>query len=477
MTLSHPQRMQLKKFLETRFTLAELEEIEVYLTESQDSLSGSTTSMKALEIVEYARRRVKSDKLFEAIHYKDESADLRPFGGPGPQEAVSDSPSVSSAPTSTQGSGSAVRESVPDSVAYENFDIRIGLRRADGHYPVSAESLGGETGEVLRKLPVDDEDFNDLLEYLRELIAEPDDARQFGQQLHEFLFTPEVWNLFTRSLEIAKGKGKKGLRILLRFNLDSPKLNRIPWEYCTDDRNFLALNNETPVLRYLPTNRAPSPITVPETVRILVVLANPSGTAELSLDKEKERIEKALAKLVKSNRVEIQVLTNATRRELRRSFRKFDPHILHFSGHGTLNKNGEGALLLVGDDGNSVEVDADDLMVLLRSSSVKLVVLSACETAAIDEDAAVRGENPAILGVAPRLVWDGVPAVVGMQFAVPDAMAVQFMQDLYEFLADGEPLDAAVTEARIGAYFDDDESIFWAIPVLFMRAPNGNIWQ
>lgn len=474
MTLSHPQRMQLKKFLESYFNLTELEEIEVYLTGSQDNLGGNNKSIKALEIVEYARRRIQFALLFEAIHFKDASIDLQPYGGPAPQ---SGNAVVEAATTHVQEHISAAQEPVPEGVAYENFDIRIGLRRDDGRYPVSAESVGGETGETLHQLPAGDADFADFMDLLRALIARPDEARQFGKKLRDFLFTPEVWNLFTRSLEIAKARGKKGLRVLLRFNLDSPELNRIPWEYCTDDRNFLALNNETPVLRYLPTNRTPSPITVPETVRILVVLANPNDTDTLNLDKEKERIEKALTKLVNRNRVKIEVLPNATRRELRRAFRKFDPHILHFSGHGTLNKAGEGALLLVGDDGKSVEVDSDDLMVLLRSSSVKLVILSACETAAIEENAAVRGENPAILGVAPRLVWDGVPAVVGMQFAVPDTMAVQFMQDLYEFLADGEPLDAAITEARIGAYFDDDENIYWAIPVLFMRAPNGNIWQ
>ncbi len=466
-TLSHPQRMQLKKILSMQFNMAELIEIEVGLTGSRDNLPGNTVSMKSLEIVEYARRRVKFEQLFETIHDVNPEVDLRPYGGPPPQARGSGVPVNAAQETA----------SVADDIAYENFSINIGLHRTDGSYAVAAKSAGGETGNILRSFPVEDKNFSDLLDYLRDLVAKPEEARELGQKLRQFLFPPEAWTLFVRSLEIAKGKGKKGLRILLNYDLESTTLNRIPWEYCTDDRSFLALNKKTPLVRYLPTDRTPSPITVPGTVRVLVVLANPNDTNKLNLDQEKERIEKALAKLVKNGRVKIQLLANATRRELRRAFRKFDPHILHFSGHGVLNKDGEGALLLVGDDGNSAEVDADDLMVLLRSSSVKLVVLSACETAAINEEAKVRGENPAILGVAPRLVWDGVPAVIGMQFAVPEATAVQFMQDMYEFLADGEPLDAAVTEARIGAYFDDDENIYWAIPVLFMRAPNGNIWQ
>jgi hypothetical protein len=38
-------------------------------------------------------------------------------------------------------------------------------------------------------------------------------------------------------------------------------------------------------------------------------------------------------------------------------------------------------------------------------------------------------------------------------------------------------LDRAITEARINLYTYDEENIFWAVPVLFMRSPDGVIWQ
>jgi hypothetical protein len=82
------------------------------------------------------------------------------------------------------------------------------------------------------------------------------------------------------------------------------------------------------------------------------------------------------------------------------------------------------------------------------------------------------------MGVGPKLIWGGTPAVVAMQFNMDAEASKQFTQDLYEFLADGKPLDAAMTEARIGLYFDfeDSQKNYWAIPVLFMRSPDGNIW-
>ena len=80
------------------------------------------------------------------------------------------------------------------------------------------------------------------------------------------------------------------------------------------------------------------------------------------------------------------------------------------------------------------------------------------------------------MGLAPTLVDGGLPAVVAMQYDLPNVAAQPFMQTLYEFLALGKPLDTAVTEARIGLDFNILESPYWGIPVLFMRSPDGNIW-
>ncbi|MCA9875600.1 MAG: CHAT domain-containing protein, partial [Anaerolineales bacterium] len=85
--------------------------------------------------------------------------------------------------------------------------------------------------------------------------------------------------------------------------------------------------------------------------------------------------------------------------------------------------------------------------------------------------------SEAIMGIAPRLVWDGMPAVIAMQYAVPDTTAGLFAKELYTFLTDYYPLDKAVTEARITTYFTSQDKAYWGIPVLFMRAPDGRLWQ
>ena len=248
-------------------------------------------------------------------------------------------------------------------------------------------------------------------------------------------------------------------------------MTRIPWEYCRDERSFLALDESSPIVRYTSVGTAVSSTNTPEKVRILLVTASPKDQPLIDLDAQIKRVKESLDKLVKAGRVELKVVEHATRRDLRSNFRRYDPHILHFLGHGMV-KDGDGALLLEDNDGNTSTVDADDMYVLARSSSVRLVVLSACKTAAHDEE----NTSDAIMGMAPKLVAAGVPAVVAMQYEVPEDTAVAFVRDLYQFLADGDPLDAAMTEARIGVYFDNDDKLHWAIPVLFMRSPDGKIW-
>jgi hypothetical protein len=63
-----------------------------------------------------------------------------------------------------------------------------------------------------------------------------------------------------------------------------------------------------------------------------------------------------------------------------------------------------------------------------------------------------------------------------MQFKIGDRAAVTFSQVLYEFLAQGMPLDRAVTEARLALYLEDQRRPSWGIPALFLRAPDGHLW-
>jgi hypothetical protein len=434
---------------------------------------GSGKKRKAMELQEYMRRRGRTDELLQEVHRERPRLDLRPFGGSAPKESETTLEDPAQA-------GRAEIQPIPAETPikptlsarqYENFDIHIGTRREDGRYPLTANSPAGETaGSIWQMLPLEDEAFSDVVYYLRELMAKPEDAEQFGRQLHTFLFPSPILSLYERSLAKVLAEGKKGLRVRLHISLESaPELSQIPWEYCASDRTYLAVDEATPIVRYIPTDRPPTPVTVPEMVRILLVMASPDDQQELDVVAEEQRIRKALASLETRGQVKVEVLPHATRLKLFESFNTFDPHILHFVGHGELSIAGEGTLILENEMSQTDAIDAQWMLVLLQNSNVKLAILNACETAATEE-------SKAFMGVAPRLVWAGIPAVIAMQVAIPDLIAVAFMQYLYGALAQGKPLDMAMTAARKGAYLINDK-VFWAIPVLFMRAPDGVIWH
>ncbi len=63
-----------------------------------------------------------------------------------------------------------------------------------------------------------------------------------------------------------------------------------------------------------------------------------------------------------------------------------------------------------------------------------------------------------------------------MQFAISDHAALKLSSEFYSALADNYPLDAALAEAR-RAIFLDDNAVEWATPVLYLRAPDGVIFD
>ena len=136
----------------------------------------------------------------------------------------------------------------------------------------------------------------------------------------------------------------------------------------------------------------------------------------------------------------------ATRRsemrgELQRALSRQTYHILHFIGHGGADGR-EGHLMFEDKDERGYDVDGSTLGTLLQNHpSLRIAVLNACEGArTVGADA--------FAGVAQRLVQQGVPCVVAMQFEISDASAIQFSSAFYTAVASGQPVDLAVHRVR-----------------------------
>jgi hypothetical protein len=296
-------------------------------------------------------------------------------------------------------------------------------------------------------------------------------AKDFGGRLFSALFREELGVCLRSSLEIARNQSL-GLRLRLRLS-EAPQLANIPWEYLYDptEGRFVALSDRTPVVRYVDMPRRVQSLGVAPPLRILVLASTPVSLAKLDVEREWSLVENALAPLHATGRVHVDRLRVASMAELQRQLRRGEYHIFHFIGHGGFDDRGPGGTLVLEDaDQKAAPVTSEHLAtVLCDHVTLRLVVLNACEGARTDE------RDP-FAGVAQRLVQQGIPAVVAMQFEITDQAAIAFTQIFYEALADSLPVDTAVAQAR-KAILGATNAAEWGTPVLYMRSPDGHIFQ
>jgi hypothetical protein len=148
--------------------------------------------------------------------------------------------------------------------------------------------------------------------------------------------------------------------------------------------------------------------------------------------------------------------------------------VFHFAGHGDFAKQighrpgtyiGSGFLAF-----QDERVDAEHFAINLRGHGVRLAMLAACQTAR-------RDGFTVWSGIAPALIKTEIPAVVANQYAIKDSTAIAFSQQFYPALAGGLPIERAVTAGRIGAYNKDKTGRDWGVPVLYMRASDGRLFE
>jgi hypothetical protein len=299
--------------------------------------------------------------------------------------------------------------------------------------------------------------------------SEMSEARRFGGQLFEALFQQRVRDLYHGARARADGRGR-GLRIALHLT-EVPELLHLPWEYLYDEPNFLAISTWTPVVRYLDLPRQRGPLELQPPLRILAMVSSPTDAVALDVANERTNLEGALDGLIAAGAIELRWLERATLRALLRELREGEFHIFHYIGHGLYDSQAEdGLLLLEGEDERGRAVSGRELGTILHDcTSLRLAVLNACEGAR-------SARTDPFAGVAASLVQSEIPAVIAMQFEITDNAAVVFSEGFYEAIAAGFPVDAALAEARKAIYADHNDTE-WGTPVLFMRVPDGRVFE
>ena len=202
-------------------------------------------------------------------------------------------------------------------------------------------------------------------------------------------------------------------------------------------------------------------------LRVLFVTNFPE---DLDIEKEQENFIHALGNLPSEGKVLIDFLEIGSLDEIENALSEGQHHIIHISGHGGHREGDSGILSLEDEYGNAVEVTGEELAKrLIKFSDLRLIFLSACETARAEE-----------FGIAGALIKHGMPAVLGMRYSVTDPIAIIFTSNFYKYLCRGNSLSKAIFQAR-KAIWDyekanrqsSDNDVFnmseWYLPFLFLN--------
>jgi len=364
--------------------------------------------------------------------------------------------------------------------SYLDFDLLIESAGPGRYRARVLASPAGESRPVPVEMPFSDLEFENLLlrvgqprrHAVRSLNSpEVEAVRDFGGRLFDAVFHDQLRATLDASVQQVES-ADAGLRIRLRL-ADSPELSDLPWEYLydRDARRFLALSEWTPVVRYLDLASRIRPLSVHPPLRILVMAASPTDFDPLDVKAEWARVRDALRDVRRTGRVVVERVRTGTLADLRRQLLHSEYHVFHFIGHGRYDPQAQdGVLALEGPNGRAQLISGADLGAMLHDHrSLRLALLNSCEGAR-------GGRTDPYAGTAQSLIYQGIPAVVAMQFEITDGAAITFAHSLYEAVADGYPLDAAMSQAR-NAIRDQPNPVEWATPVLYLRAPDGRIFD
>ena len=281
--------------------------------------------------------------------------------------------------------------------------------------------------------------------------------------------TASIRELLARRLLTAAGKG-------VRLRLRLPRtLAGLPWEFTYVERRggdgmdgFLALDPRLAFVRdevvgMLPVTPAPGDL------RVVVALASAPNQEQLDLATELKIITTAMNGVPGAT---LTAVENATLADVQAAVP--GAHVFHFAGHGVFSRQmgelpgtytGTGALAF-----QDQQVDAEQLGVNLHGRQVRLAVLAGCETA--------RREGLSVWsGIAPALTKVDIPAVVANQYSIADTSAIVFSGRFYHALAGGLPIEDAVAAGRLAVYNLDPEGRDWGVPVLYLRAAHGHLFE
>ncbi|MBD2202180.1 CHAT domain-containing protein [Calothrix sp. FACHB-1219] len=300
--------------------------------------------------------------------------------------------------------------------------------------------------------------------------------RQWGEDLFNAVFQNRAAQRLFNYFQDENQPGR-----LLTISASHPAILSLPWELLRDPEGTY-LFHENPrisIRRRLAGaggGRRPFKVQVKDRLRLLFVVSRPSDAGFIDPRGEAMAVLNAIQQAA-AGRVEVEFLRPATLDNLvarLEDSRQPPVDIVHFDGHGVFdldgrfqeqakhsdpvgltkggNENGGniGYLLFEDKEGKKALITAETLGDMLNRQKVGLIVLSACQSAAMGgED----GED-AMGSVAARLTHAGIPTVLAMTHSVLVTTTQQLFAKFYQGLVSGAGMGEALDNARRDLYLN-----------------------
>ncbi|CAK8721767.1 hypothetical protein GCAAIG_11405 [Candidatus Electronema halotolerans] len=308
-----------------------------------------------------------------------------------------------------------------------------------------------------------------------------DTLQQWGQDCFESLFQKQAYLWF----EEARKAGLENLH--LKISSDDPRVLAWPWEALHDPETG-TLAHHCRIERQISKN-VPDPLPLPEhlpkdRINILLVIARPHGDQDVGF----HALSRPLVELARAQQmpVHIDVLRPPTFDRLRQQLHDKPGfyHIVHFDGHGgygateerissdVFKSSVQGRLLFENDEAEAAPVEAAKLSELLAEYRIPIMVLNACQSARIDDQA-----EDAFASVAAALLKAGIRSVVAMGHSLYVSGAQQFVPAFYRRLLESANPAEAVRAGRQEMLAHDQRPCLlgeyplqdWLVPVLYQQ--------
>lgn len=170
---------------------------------------------------------------------------------------------------------------------------------------------------------------------------------------------------------------------------------------------------------------------MPDPIKILFLSSNPKDISRIRLDEELREVDERIQLGKFRDRFELIPQLAVRPRDIGRALMRYQPHVLHFSGHGSPTEG----IVLEDDEGKTKLVSAEALAKLLAviKDNLRVVVLNACYS-----------------GLQADGIIKAIDCVIGMQKAIGDHSAIVFSAAFYEALAHGRSVQEAFDLGVVG---------------------------